>query len=92
MLSPSSKMTVAFALLGMVSASSAWAEVSVASQDASPAVAIEPSPAVETSADAAAKAIPAANTTRSRPSDALMRALMVITSAGGGRPFPLVPR
>jgi hypothetical protein len=29
---------------------------------------------------------------RSRPSDALMRALMVITSTGGNRPFPLVPR
>ncbi len=29
---------------------------------------------------------------RARPSEALIRALIVLSSASGGRPFPLVPR
>ena len=50
-------------------------------------------PAVpETASTEAPKPAPASARARPRTSDALIRALMVISSAGGNRPFPLVPR
>lgn len=86
-------LLIAFASVMAISAVSVRAETGDAPREAVTPVAVSsPSPGGETAAPDATPVERTAEPTRSRPSDALMRALMVITSAGGNRPFPLVPR
>jgi len=83
--------TLVFSLLAVSGAS--WAESGGGSRETeAPASVAAPAPSVEAVAAEAPRQERAGDPARARPSDALMRALMVITSTGGNRPFPLVPR
>jgi hypothetical protein len=75
-----------------LSAGPAWAESGETSRDTGALAVSAPSPVAEAVPADTPRPAPAVEATRSRPSDALMRALMLISSASGGRPFPLVPR
>jgi hypothetical protein len=78
---------------GLAMASGAAEQAIEASVDSVPVISAPPAAGeAEPSPVLSPRAEPVAEAPRSKPSDALMRALMVITSAGGGRPFPLVPR
>jgi hypothetical protein len=83
--------------IAVLLAPGAWAESSDAPQGsvshAAP-IATSATPAGETEAlpVEVPRAERASEASRPRSSEALMRALILISSAGGGRPFPLVPR
>jgi hypothetical protein len=93
---------IAVALLSPIWVSGAQAESGETSREAaeavlsSPAASMAVSSAPSRDSEALSNEAPSvergSEPPRPRSSDALMRALMVISSAGGGRPFPLVPR
>lgn len=78
-------------LVTIVVGGGAWAETGEVPGETVAASMTAPA-ATDAASTEAPKPQPASGAARPRTSDALIRALMVISSAGGNRPFPLVPR